>query len=122
MEHTSTRLRHIKKSCYCISVTIRNHEFIDYSRSTTLKSSTDLTQEILKTVKNLFDELWKGEPIRLLGVSLTNLCEDNFKQTSIFDIDSDTDEKKRAIDKTIDSLRQRYGETSVVKSVFLKNK
>ncbi len=106
MEHTSTRLRNIKKCCYCICVTIRNHEFIDYSRSTTLKNSTDLTDEILKTVKNLFDELWKGEPIRLLGVSLNNLCEDNFKQTSIFDIDNDGDKKKRAIDKTIDSLRQ----------------
>jgi len=122
VEHTATRLRYIKKSCYCISVTIRNHEFSDYSRSTTLKSSTDLTQDILKTVKNLFDELWRGEPIRLLGVSLTNLCEDNFKQISIFDIDNDGDEKKRAIDKTIDNLRLKYGETSIVKSVFLKEK
>ena len=122
VENTSTRLRYMKKSCYCISVTIRNHEFIDYSRSTTLKSSTDLTDEILKTVKNIFDELWKGEPIRLLGVSLNNLAQDNFKQTSIFDIDSDDDKKKRAIDKTIDSLRERYGETSVLKSVFLKKK
>ena len=87
VEHTSTRLRDIKKCCYCISVTIRNQEFIDYSRSTTLKNATDSTEEILKTVKKLFDELWKGEPIRLLGVSLNNLCEDNFKQISIFDIE-----------------------------------
>lgn len=122
VEHTATRLRNIKKCCYSISVTIRNHEFIDYSRSTTLKSSTDLTQEILKTVKKLFDELWKGEPIRLLGVSLNNLCEDNFKQISIFDIDNGSDEKKRAIDKTIDSLRHKYGETVVMKSVLVKKK
>ncbi|MBU3111871.1 Y-family DNA polymerase [Clostridium lacusfryxellense] len=120
VENTSTRLRYLKKSCYCISITIRNHEFIDYSRSTTLKNSTDLTDEILKTVKILFDELWRGEPIRLLGVSLNNLAQDNFKQTSIFDIDNDGDKKKRAIDKTIDSLRKRYGETIVTKSVFLK--
>jgi len=122
VEHTSTRLRYMKKSCYCISVTIRNNEFIDYSRSRTLKSSTDLTQEILKTVKELFDELWKGEPIRLLGVSLNNLAVDSFKQTSIFDIDSDGDKKERAIDKTIDSLRQRYGETIVTKSILVKKK
>ena len=32
------------------------------------------------------------------------------------------DEKKRALDKTIDSLRHKYGENSVMKSVFLKNK
>ena len=72
--------------------------------------------------RSLFDELWKGEPIRLLGVSLNNLSEDNFKQISIFDIDNASDEKKRAIDQTIDSIRRKYGETAVVKSVFLKNK
>ena len=120
VEHTSTRLRNIKKCCYCICVTIRNQEFIDYSRSKTLNNATDSTQEILETVKNLFDELWKGEPIRLLGVSLNNLCEDNFKQISIFDIDNTHDEKQRSIDKTIDSLRNKYGETIVMKSVFLK--
>jgi len=122
VEHTASRLRNIKKCCYTISITIRNDEFIDYSRSTTLKSATDLTQEILNTVKKLFDELWKGEPIRLLGVSLNNLCEGNFKQISIFDVDNDGDEKKRAIDKTLDSIRLKYGETAVVKSVFLKDK
>ncbi|HEY8804540.1 MAG TPA: DNA polymerase IV [Clostridium sp.] len=122
VEHTSTRLRNIKKCCYSISITIRNGEFIDYSKSITLKSATDLTEEILNTVKKLFDELWKGEPIRLLGVSLNNLCEDNFKQISIFDIDNVYVEKKRAIDKTIDDLRLKYGETAVMKSVLLKNK
>jgi len=122
VEHTATRLRDIKKCCLTICVTIRNQEFVDYSRSTTLKTSTDLTQEILKTVNILFDELWKGEPIRLLGVSLTNLCEDNFKQISIFDIDNDNIRKRKAIDKTIDSLRRKYGENSVIKSSLLKNK
>ncbi|MGH4138934.1 DNA polymerase Y family protein [Clostridium sp.] len=120
VEHTATRLRDIKKCCYCICVTIRNQEFNDSSRSRTLNNASNSTQEILETVKKLFDELWKGEPIRLLGVSLTNLCEDNFKQLSIFDVGSAHDEKQRSIDKTIDSLRHRYGETSVVKSVLLK--
>ncbi|MCB2293749.1 DNA polymerase IV [Clostridium algoriphilum] len=122
VEHTSTRLRNIKKCCYSISITIRNQEFIDYSKSITLKSATDLTQEIVKTVKKLFDELWKGEPIRLLGVSLNNLCESNFKQISIFDVDNLYVEKKRAIDKTIDDLRLKYGKTIVIKSVLLKDK
>ena len=121
VEHTATRLRNIRKCCYCISVTIRNREFVDYSRSKTLSNATDSTEEILETVKNLFNELWKGEPIRLLGVSLNNLCEDNFKQMSIFDVESVHDEKQRALDKTMDNLRRKYGDTVVVKSVLLKN-
>jgi DNA polymerase-4 len=122
VEHTSTRLRNIKKCTYCICVSLRNNEFNDSSRSKTLNIATDSTQEILETVKKLFDELWKGEPIRLLGVSLNNLCEDNFKQISIFDIDNACVERRRDLDKTIDNLRRKYGETSIVKSVMLKNK
>lgn len=122
VEHTSTRLRNIKKCSCCISITIRDQEFNDSSRSKTLNNATNSTTEILETVKNLFDDLWKGLPIRLLGVSLNNLCEDNFKQLSIFDIGNAFDEKKRNLDKTIDNLRKKYGETSVVKSVLLKNK
>lgn len=121
VEHTATRLRNIRKCCYCISVTIRNGEFVDYSRSKTLSNATDSTEEILETVKKLFNELWKGEPIRLLGVSLNNLCDDNFKQMSIFDVESVHDEKQRALDKTMDNLRRKYGETAVLKSVLLKN-
>ena len=121
VEHTATRLRNIRKCCNSISVTIRNQEFIDYSRSKTISNATDSTEEILKTVRTLFDELWKGEPIRLLGVSLNNLCEDNFKQISIFDIDSNREEKRRALDRTMDTLRRKYGETAVIKSTLLKN-
>ncbi|MEK6265009.1 MAG: DNA polymerase IV [Clostridium sp.] len=120
VDHTSTRLRDIKKSCYCISVTIKNGDFINYSGSKTLRNATDSTEEILKTVKNIFDELWKGEPIRLLGVSLNNLCLDNFKQISIFDMDSGRCEKQRSLDKTMDSLRGKYGKSIITKSVFLK--
>jgi len=122
VENTATKLRSIKKYTYCICVTIRNQEFNDSSRSRTLNNATDSTQLILEMVKKLFDELWKGEPIRLLGVSLNNLCDDNFKQLSIFDIDNAGDERKRNLDKTIDNLRKKYGETSVMKSVLLKNK
>lgn len=120
VDHTSTRLRDIKKCCYCISVTIKNREFINYSGSKTLRNATDSTEEILKTVKNIFDELWKGEPIRLLGVSLNNLCLDNFKQISIFDMDINSQEKQRALDKTMDSLRGKYGKSIIMKSIFLK--
>ncbi|WP_435789423.1 DNA polymerase Y family protein [Clostridium sp.] len=120
VDHTSTRLRDIKKCCYCISITIKNCEFVNYSASKTLRDATDSTEEILKTVRNIFDELWKGEPIRLLGVSLNNLCLDNVKQISIFDMDSGWCEKQRSLDKTMDNLRGKYGKSIITKSVFLK--
>lgn len=67
----------------------------------------------------LFDELWTGVLLRHIGVSVSELCTNEFNQASLFD-DKDKDiEKNRAIDKTMDSLRMRFGGNSVYRSVFL---
>ena len=65
----------------------------------------------------VFNEAWKGEPIRQLGVRVTNLCSNEFFQSSLFD--NKKLDKQRALDKTIDSIRERYGNYSVIRSTFL---
>ena len=55
----------------------------------------------------LFDEVWKKEPIRLLGVSLTQLVDEGYYQMSLFEVAQD--DKEKALDKAIDSIRKKYG-------------
>lgn len=61
--------------------------------------------------------MWRGDPIRQIGVRVTQLCSNEFFQSSLFD--NKAIEKKRALDKTIDSIRNRYGNNSVIRSTFL---
>jgi len=66
----------------------------------------------------MFDELWKGEPIRHLGVRVSELCQNGFHQLALFEKDY---EKQRTVDRAIDSIRQRYGNGVVFRSSFLNS-
>lgn len=110
-ENLATRLRELNKCCSSISVSVRSSEFINYSHQKKLLNPTDSTRKITETVWQLFDEVWKKEPIRLLGVSLTQLVEDGYYQISIFECIKD--DKEKALDLALDSIRKRYGQEAV---------
>ncbi|KYH34713.1 DNA polymerase IV [Clostridium tepidiprofundi DSM 19306] len=116
-ETVGMRLRNSENCCSLVSISIKNSDFISYSHQRKLFSATDSTQKIAETACKLFDEIWKGEPIRLIGVSVSELCSNDFYQTSIFE--NGNVEKIRKLDKTIDSIRLKYGSNSIVRSVFL---
>ncbi|WP_461206480.1 DNA polymerase Y family protein [Clostridium sp. DL1XJH146] len=119
VETLCMRLRDAEKICSVVSVSIRNNEFENYSHQRKLGYFTNSTREIYKIVKELFDEAWKGKPIRHLGVRVTELCNEETHQLSIFektDIEKDT-----KLDKTLDNLRLKYGKKAVVRSCFLNS-
>ena len=63
-----------------------------------------MTTEVYEISKALFQELWDGRtPLRLLGISLTNLSRDGEAQMSLFD--EGDKEKARKIDKAVDAIR-----------------
>ncbi len=106
-ENLSTRLRELNKCCSSISVSIRSSDFKNYSHQKTLLNPTCSTKKIIVTVLQLFDESWKKEPIRLLGVALTQLADEGYYQLSIFEMAQN--DKEKALDKAIDSIRKKYG-------------
>ncbi|MEI3246508.1 MAG: hypothetical protein V8S26_10555 [Lachnospiraceae bacterium] len=73
------------KKCSCVAVSFRTLDFKNKSHQCTLSHATDVTDEIYQTAKQLFKESWKQQPLRLIGVSLTNLSEDEFVQMSLFE-------------------------------------
>ena len=111
VEKVSTRLRELNKCCNSVSVNIRSSDFKNYSHQKKLVNPTDSTRKLLETVLELFDEAWKKEPIRLLGVSLTQLVDEGHYQISIFE--NLEYEKEKALDKTLDSIRKKYGQDAV---------
>ena len=97
-------LRQDGKVAGCVAVKIRYPDFETTSRQTTI-SYTSADDEIIPVVKGLFQKLYKkGEPIRLLGVKLSELTNDAV-QTNLF---SDT-ERKTDLYKAIDEVKNRFG-------------
>lgn len=120
-DNVAARLRKTKRYCTSVSVSVRSSNFKNYSHQRKLKNSTDSTKVIYETIKELFDEIWKGEPIRLLGVAISNLEYEETEQISMFS-DVNINKKNKALDKVLDDIRSKYGDNSVVRSVFLENK
>ncbi|MCY6957704.1 Y-family DNA polymerase [Clostridium brassicae] len=81
----TSRLRNSKNSCASISVTIKNSSFETYSHQRKLDQYVNSKEEILKITKELFDEVWRKDPIRLLGVRVSSLSPQDSFQISFFD-------------------------------------
>lgn len=112
-------LRDAQNCCGLVAVSLRTNEFSNYSRQKKLYYFTDSTTKIWEESCSLFDNVWKGEPVRHIGVRVSELCSNGFFQVSMFE-EKDTD-KKRKLDKVIDGIRMKYGSTSAVRSVFLQS-
>ena len=107
-EKIAYELRQDGKVAGCIAVKIRYHSFETTSRQTTVPY-TCADDEIIPVVKELFDKLYrKGEPVRLLGVRLSELTNDAI-QTNLFD----DVERKTDLYKAIDNVKNRFGRNAL---------
>ena len=116
----ATRMRRKEKKCTSVSVTFHTLDFRNKSHQTTLANATDLTDEIYKNAKRLFVESWKGEPLRLIGVALTNLKDESFEQLSLFE-DNEKKERRRKLDATMDEIRRKYGNDKIKRASIMNS-
>ncbi|MBD7910169.1 Y-family DNA polymerase [Clostridium cibarium] len=118
-ENVAMRLRNSKNICNLVSVSIKNKEFKTYSHQRKLNIPTDCTKIIYKEIKCAFDYCWKGEGIRQLGVRVSDFCDKDFYQGSLFE-EKDID-KSRKLDEVMDDIRKRFGNNSVLRSTFINS-
>jgi DNA polymerase-4 len=103
-ERIAFELRQDEKVAGCIAIKIRYADFETTSRQTTVPYMC-ADDEIIPVAKELFHKLYKkGQPIRLLGVRLSELTNDAV-QTNLFnDVERKTD-----LYKAIDDVKNRFG-------------
>ena len=117
-ETVAARIRADHSYISVVSVYIVDNEFKHTSRQVTLTSSTNVTNEIYDHVCRLFDQLWTGNPIRLLGVHTSKATTEQLRQYSLFE--GKNVEKLSKLDSAIDAIRSKYGEDSVKRASFVK--
>jgi len=113
-EKVAGRLRGLGTKASQVSVSIRTSGFIDYSHQLQLDGYTDITGEIYENARALFDESWRGEPIRLLGVSAGGLNYTGEEQISLFDTKNREDSSRT--DKVVDEIRERFGKGAIMRA------
>lgn len=117
-ETVSTRLRKEHVKAEGLSVAIRNQDFRNSSHQMVLPNATNITQELYQAACQLFDELWDGTPIRLLGVTANRLADE--KEARQLDLFQTVDyEKMERLDQAMDTIRNRFGMNAVKRASFL---
>ncbi len=85
-EQVSQRLRKARQIAGTVTVEIKYNTFQSCSRQTQLLSPVNTADELFQCACQLFDELWNGTPVRLLGLRTTKLVSDDTPvQLSLFD-------------------------------------
>lgn len=111
-DSVTSRMRADGAKACCVSVTIRDNDFKNRSHQKMLSVPTDITQEIIRTSKLLFEELWDGTPLRLIGIALTKITKESSYQLSLFD--NEMRDKERRVDTAMDDIRRKYGSSTIM--------
>ena len=117
-EKVCTRLRADSAKATVVAVSIVDTYFRHGTHQMQLLSPSNITNEIHRASCKLFEELWDGFPIRQLGIHTSKIVRgDNIMQLNLFDMNKY--EKLSKMDEAVDMIRERYGENSIVRAVFL---
>lgn len=113
-----------------ITVEIKYATFKSVSRQTVLPSPIETSNVIHEVAMQLFDELWNGSPIRLLGVRASKLTKYSEPvQLSIFDLENVKEsqgtsapiprdsEKDIKLEEALRSITLKYGKNAVTRGL-----
>ena len=102
-----------------ITLKIRFHNFITFSKSKTLENPTNLDDIIFKTVVELLDKVkHKKGGVRLLGIKLSNLASGNERKQLKFL--RDKEDKLEQLTQSLDEIREKFGTKAVTRASLLK--
>lgn len=136
-ESVSARLRKHEFLAGNATVEIKYADFTKCSHQAPFLTPTNATSKIYGLSCELFDELWNGSPIRLLGIRTSKLQDVGEPiQMSLFDMELPKEEKQKVVDqrgpsieklekldKAMDSIKKRFGNDAIVRgSVLMKEK
>ena len=114
----AARMRREGKKCTCVAVSFRTLDFKNRSHQCRLENATDVTDEIYSNILRLFRESWKGQPLRLIGVALTGLTEEEYTQMSLFENAEDRERRKK-MDEALDTIRRKFGNDKITRASIM---
>jgi len=122
-DRVGSDLRRQGKRARTVSLKVRWPDFTTLARSSTLDRPVQATADIASAALELLDEVFRTEgqhPVRLVGVAVTNLVDDEM-QLTLDDLDRPAGSPRvlrvEELDRTIDALRQRFGDGSVTRGL-----
>ena len=114
------RLKKEGQKANMVSTEIKYNNFSRVSHQKQLTKASNDVEEIYENAMELFDELWDGTPIRLLGIRTSKLVDEGEpEQLSLFDMElpKKKDEREVKIEEAMKKLEEKFGKGIVKKGV-----
>ncbi|MNN00034.1 DNA polymerase IV [compost metagenome] len=121
-DQVTRRLRRQKLMANTIQITIRTPDMVTITRSQSLGNLIDRAEDVYHEACDLYIRHWNSDkPVRLLGITLQNLVpkEDSALQLDLFDYEQEP--KKENLTKTMDMLRDKFGEGAILTAGMLSD-
>ena len=106
------RLRQKKKYAGGVQIKWRGSDFRTITRQRKLTEVVRDDFRIAEVARELYEELKPSGPVRLVGVGVYALCEQQVRQLELFD-DGGGDDKKNRISEVMDQIRDMYGDDCI---------
>lgn len=119
----ASRLRKYQMKAWGVKVDIKDPGFKTISRQKQLPNATHLASEIRSASMELIGSSWRiSDPIRLLTITAINLTDETeSEQLSLFDTDMEGREKGESIERAMDDIRKKFGDSAVTFGSVLDN-
>ncbi len=102
-----------------LSIYVRDKDLKSFTRQCKFDVPTTLPDDFALVATNLFKKNYKFEKgVRTIGISVTDFTKD-YEQLTVY---NEEYEKKAKLNSVINDIKSKYGNTSVLKGIVLKDK
>ncbi len=116
-DRVTGRLRRHGCKASLLGISVKTSSFVRYSHQMQLPFFLDDTTRIYDYLCRLFRECWRAEPIRQLGVHLTEFTRADQYQLTFYDLQRIGEEE--ALNRVVDQIRERFGQTAIYRGTFV---
>ncbi len=94
---------------------IRTADWETYTRSKSMNNAINAKEDIVEQAWNLFNKHWHEEPVRLLGVTVSNVSDikETTQQLTFFNFEEHV--KEEPIIKLVDQIEQKFGKGAIIR-------
>lgn len=106
------RLREEKKYATVVSVQLKNNNFFNYQHQKKLVNPVSSNEDIYEVSCEILKDMWKEDPIRLVGLRVSDFIDKTFEQVSLFE-ETGKSNKREKIQNVIDKINKKYGNNTI---------
>ncbi len=114
------RLRKHRLTGKTISIKLKYSTFKVITRAKTLDAPTHHTEVIYETAVKLVKQGWTGQPLRLIGITVSNFEDEQVRQMSLFEMETVPEHSE--VDHMVDEIREKFGYGIIKRATLLDKK